>query len=98
MLNGFIRALLALSAILSVIVVFSFFGGPPSSVKQACLSKAVQVGAGRCSVSKGRQNSSGVWLVKLDCSRGVAMCMDGSNGRININPWDGTSEFIYNSD
>lgn len=68
----------------------------PSDVSQACKQRAIQKGYGKCSVEKGRQNSYGVWIVKLDCSRGVASCTNNSTGRVNVGPWTSMSEYSYN--
>ena len=47
----------------------------PEDIAKICKQEAVARGFGRCSIEKGRQNDAGVWVVKLDCSRGVANCL-----------------------
>ncbi len=67
----------------------------PSDIERACKQEAIQTGFGKCSIDKGRQNSSGVWVVKMDCSRGVASCMNDTTGNVRVYQWTSTSEFLY---
>ena len=67
----------------------------PSDIQQACKQKAIQKGYGTCSVEKGRQNSFGVWVIKLDCSHGEASCTNNTAGRVGVSPWTSMSENSY---
>ncbi len=67
----------------------------PSDIQQACKQKAVQKGYGTCSVENGRQNSFGVWVVKMDCSRGALSCSNNTAGRVSVSPWTSMSETSY---
>lgn len=80
---GLVMSLIALSACV------------PSDIAQACKQKAIQKGYGKCSVEKGRQNSFGVWVVKLDCSRGEASCLNNTAGRVSVSPWTSMSETSF---
>ena len=67
----------------------------PSDLGAQCKRKAIKSGYGKCSISKGRQNSYGVWIMKLNCSRGVASCMNNTSDGGSISEWTSTSEFLY---
>lgn len=80
---GLVLALIALAACV------------PSDVQQACKREAIERGYGKCSVEKGRQNDWGVWIVKMDCSRGVASCQNNTTGNIRVSPWTSMSEHLF---
>lgn len=70
-------------------------GCVPSSISEPCKKRAISKGYGKCSVEKGRQNDAGVWLVKLDCSRGEVSCINNTAGSVSVDPWTPTSEFLF---
>ena len=88
------KALKLVAAMIAAVVVLT--GCVPSEIEAACKRKAVQSGYGKCSISKGRQNRYGVWVVKMDCSRGVASCLNNTNGRVSVSEWTSMNEFLYN--
>ena len=68
----------------------------PSDIEAQCKRKAIQSGYGKCGVDKGRQNDFGVWIVKLECSRGTASCMNNTAGRVSVSQWSSMNEHLFN--
>jgi len=67
----------------------------PSGIESQCKRKAIQSGYGKCSVNKGKQNAYGVWVVKLDCSRAVASCLNNTAGRVSVSTWTSMDDHLY---
>ena len=78
-----------------MMMVFALAACVPANIQEACKREAVQTGFGKCSVEKGRQNSSGVWIVQMDCSRGLASCLNNTAGRVTVSNWTKTDDFLY---
>lgn len=70
-------------------------GCVPSEIEAQCKREAIQSGFGKCSIGKGRQNNAGVWLLKMDCSRGVASCLNNTTGSVSVEEWTDTSDYLY---
>ena len=79
-----------------VMCLIALAGCVPSDISEACKRKAIQRGYGKCSVEKGRQNSFGVWTLKMSCSRGEVSCLNNTAGSVDIFKWTSSSEFLYN--
>lgn len=86
------------------ILATTFFGAialtacVPSDIQAQCKRKAIQSGYGKCSVDKGRQNTYGIWIVKLDCSRGSASCQNNTAGRVGVSGWTSMDDHLFSND
>ena len=78
-----------------VMCLIALAGCVPSDIAEPCKRKAIQKGYGKCSIVKGRQNSYGVWSVKMSCSRGDANCQNNTTGRVSVGEWTSMSEHMY---
>jgi hypothetical protein len=67
----------------------------PDEITSQCRAEAVRVGYGRCDVQMGRQNSFGVWTVKMECTLGgTSQCLVNSGGP-SVFPWGRNSDTLY---
>lgn len=84
----------ALAVIIFPLVLTGCKPNVPERITSQCRAEATRVGFGRCTVERGRENSFGVWVVQMDCTRGVAACTVNSGGPW-VSEWTGMSEIGY---
>ena len=78
-----------------LLVSLALVGCVPSEISSACKQRAVTSGFGKCSISKGRQNDYGAWVVKMDCYRGATMCQNDTAGSVAVYEWASMSDYLY---
>jgi len=88
---------ITLGVVLLSLIGCDAFSSVPHGIAAECQRKAIERGYGRCGLEKGRQNSYGVWILKMDCSRGVVSCQNNTAGNVRISDWTSTSEFLFNN-